>query len=121
VSDVPEIDVELAALFADVEAAPTMATLDVEAQDTLSSVEVLVGVAGPPGPPGPPGPSSGGFVFVQSTPSVTWVIDYDPALVLNVTVEDTAGTQVEGDVNASTPGQFVITFSSAFAGRARCS
>lgn len=92
-----------------------------------TQVELVGGTPGPPGttgPPGPPGPqgapgtaTSQAYVHVQSTPSVTWVIEHNLDIVPNVTVVDSSDRQVEGDV-AYSMGQVVVTFSAAFSGRA---
>lgn len=76
-----------------------------------ATVEVIGGT------PGPPGPAGGSYTHTQSTPSMTWVIDHGLDYAPNVTVVDSSGRQVEGDV-AYSLGQVIVTFSAAFSGRA---
>lgn len=65
------------------------------------------------------GPSGDlGVTFVQATPATVWTIDHSLTFVPNVTVVDSAGTQVEGEVELATGNQVVIRFSAAFAGTA---
>jgi hypothetical protein len=59
----------------------------------------------------------GSYTHVQSTPSVTWVIDHGLGFNPNVTVIDSSGRQVEGDV-AYSLDQVIVTFSAAFSGKA---
>lgn len=73
-------------------------------------------IQGPPGPIGPPGPN-GDYRFVQATPSATWTIAHGLSFQPNVTVVDSAGAQVEGDI-AYVGSTVVVTFSVAFAGTA---
>jgi hypothetical protein len=78
-----------------------------------------VGVQGPPGPPGTPGGGEGGsYLHNQATPSEVWTIPHNLGFYPNVTVEDSAGTIVVGEVSYDSPDQLTLTFASAFAGRA---
>lgn len=80
------------------------------------------GPAGPSGPAGPPGADGTGdatYLHVQLVPESVWVIDHSLAKEPSVTVIDSAGSQVEGEVTFPTLSRVVLTFSSAFAGRAR--
>jgi hypothetical protein len=109
--------------------------------DTPATVEILpvapaqidisdhyVPVPGPQGEPGPQGPqgepgnalASVSYVHVQDAAADTWVIAHDLLFTPAVTVVDSAGTQVYGDVQYL-PGQVVVTFTSAFAGTAHLS
>jgi hypothetical protein len=79
-----------------------------------------VSVIGPPGPQGPPGPAGGGsasYVHNQATPAAVWTIPHNLGFFPNVTVVDSSGAQVEGDVVFST-NQVQVTFSAAFSGTA---
>lgn len=69
------------------------------------------------GPAGPQGPSGGDFRFVQATPSAVWTIEHGLAFDPSVTVIDSSGAQVEGDV-VHTGSTVVVTFSAAFSGTA---
>ena len=65
--------------------------------------------------------SSGGdknFVFVQGTPSNTWVIAHGLSKYPSVSVMDSAGTEVEGDVHYDSVNQVTIQFNAAFGGTA---
>ncbi len=80
----------------------------------------LIGVEGPPGevgPSGPPGSGVSAFVFKQEIPSETWTVihtlGYRPA---GIVVEDTGGSEVEGDVTFLDVNTLVLNFSSAFGG-----
>ena len=89
-------------------------------QDYLEAEEPGgAGEPGPPGPQGPPGPPGEGayHMHVQSTPAASWVIDHDLLYRPAVTVVDSAGSQVEGDVTYY-DSQVVVSFSGAFAGTA---
>lgn len=97
----------------------TIATVDVVLHPS-TDVEVTGGVPGPPGPPGPAGPpgSTGEtYTHVQSVPEPIWTIVHPLTYQPNITVIDSAGDQVEGDVNYG-PGMIVLTFSGAFSGTA---
>lgn len=86
---------------------------------TVELVGGTPGPAGPPGPPGPPGPAGGtaNYVHVQSIPAQVWTITHGLGFEPNVTVVDSAGNQVEGDITYVL-GEVIASFSSAFAGRA---
>lgn len=83
-------------------------------------------VVGPPGPPGPPGPAgelvSGSgdlhYEHTQAVPSTTWDITHNLHKRPAVLVEDSAGDEVEGQIDFVTADRLVITFSAAFSGRA---
>lgn len=77
-------------------------------------------VQGPPGPQGEPGISGTFYSYVhqQTTASDTWTITHNLANLLNISVIDSAGTQVEGDVLFQDANTVVISFSGAFSGTA---
>src|SRR5580765_2043752 len=86
----------------------------------VSPVQGPPGEMRPPGPRGPVGPSAdaaSGVTVVQQVPlavrHITHALGYSP----NVTIVDTSGEQVEGDVVYS-PDLVTVTFSAAFAGTA---
>ena len=83
-------------------------------------VEVLV--SGPPGPPGPPGTGGGGsdayFVHSQDLPSSLWRVEHGLGKRPAVTVFDSAGTQVEGDVEHLDASTLTIEFAYPFGGAA---
>ena len=73
---------------------------------------VDISMSGPPGPPG------GTHVHVQGTPLSTWIIDHALGYQPNVTVVDSAESQVEGDITYMSGTQIRIIFSGAFSGKA---
>lgn len=102
-------------------------TADVDATlGPVTTVELVGGTPGPAGPPGPQGPQgppgsgAANYTHVQSVPVAVWTITHGLPFPPNITVVDTAGNQVEGDITYL-PGEAVASFSSAFAGRAFCS
>jgi len=81
-----------------------------------------VGNAGPVGPAGPAGPAGvggGNYTHIQSAPSATWTVvhnlGYFPG---GVSVIDSAGTKVYGDITHNSNNQLVINFSAGFSGKA---
>lgn len=79
------------------------------------------GPAGPQGPQGSQGPAGAGadtYTHQQLIPATVWTIVHNLGKYPSVTVIDSAGTEVEGDVQFTDTNTIVITFSSAFAGKA---
>lgn len=80
------------------------------------------GLQGPPGPKGDKGdPGTGGdlnFVFVQNLPVATWTINHTLGKYPSVTIIDSGGNVVEGDIEYINNSQIVITFSASFSGSA---
>jgi len=78
-----------------------------------------IGPAGPAGPAGAAGAGGGSYIHAQSTPSTTWTVvhnlGYFPG---GVSVVDSAGTKVYGDITHSNVNQLVINFSASFSGKA---
>ena len=58
------------------------------------------------------------YVHVQSTVSATWMVEHDLGWFPNVTVIDSAGSTVEGDVAHIDTTMLTISFSGAFTGHA---
>lgn len=58
------------------------------------------------------------FVFVQTTPSATWVISHNLNKYCSVTVVDSADNIVFGDVLYNSLNQVTLTFAGAFSGKA---
>lgn len=90
---------------------------------TNTSPETVLKVAtiGPAGPAGPAGAGGGNYTHVQSAPSTTWTVvhnlGYFPG---GVSVVDSAGTKVYGDITHSNSNQLVINFSAGFSGKRTC-
>jgi hypothetical protein len=58
------------------------------------------------------------FVYVQSSPSATWVINHNLNKYCSVTVVDSADNTVYGEVLYNSLNQVTLTFSGAFSGEA---
>lgn len=76
------------------------------------------GPAGAPGEPGPPGATSGDLSYrhVQSAPATEWVIAHGLSKYPALTVLDSAGTEVVGDVLHDSLLQARVFFTAPFAG-----
>lgn len=90
---------------------------------TLDLVEVAEqGPAGPPGadgavgPPGPPGGAN--YTHNQMVPAADWTITHNLARFPSVTVIDSAGSTVVGDVDYLSNNEVSIHFTAAFGGSA---
>lgn len=75
------------------------------------------GPTGPTGPQGEPGADLT-YTFTQSTPAATWTINHNLGEYLNVSVVDSAGTQVYGQIDYQDANTIVVTFVAAFSGKA---
>lgn len=88
--------------------------------------EIVVSAPGPQGPQGVQGVQGEKgergdlltYVHSQESASDTWVIQHGLGAFLNVTVVDSAGTTVEGDVTYDDLNTITIRFTSQFAGTA---
>lgn len=80
----------------------------------LSAVAVGQGPAGPAGPAG----SDLNYRHQQSTPSNVWVIVHSLGKYPSVTVIDSAGSEVEGEIVYDNDNQVTIVFSAGFSGNA---
>jgi len=58
------------------------------------------------------------YVYVQSSPSATWVITHNLNKYCSVTVVDSADNIVFGDVLYNSLNQVTLTFAGAFSGKA---
>lgn len=76
-----------------------------------------IGQRGPAGPSGPPGAILT-YVHIQVDPTVVWSIQHSLGRYPSVTVVDSAGAVVIGDVHYLTDQTVQVSFSSPFAGRA---
>ena len=100
----------------------TTETIEVPAA-TLDLVEIAEqGPAGPPGadgavgPPGPPGGTN--YVHTQAVPAADWTITHNLGRYPSVTVIDSAGSTVVGDVEYLSNNAVAIHFNAAFGGAA---
>lgn len=114
---------------AEVVIAPEVTVVEIQPLEYEVTV-TAVGAQGPPGPEGPEGPEgpqgppgtggSGGTaeVFTQNSPQTTWNITHTLGYSPNVTIVDSGGNVVEGDIQYVDITTIVATFSSAFSGTA---
>ena len=58
------------------------------------------------------------FAYTQQTPSSSWIIKHNLNFHPNVTVVDSAGTIVEGEIQYTDMNNLTLTFASAFSGNA---
>ena len=58
------------------------------------------------------------FRFIQGTPASVWVVNHPLGRHPNLTVSDSAGSVVEGDVAYVSPSLLTIEFSAPFSGEA---
>lgn len=58
------------------------------------------------------------FEFEQLSPSATWVIDHPLDKYPSVSIVDSAGSVVIGDVEYVSKKRIIVTFQGAFAGKA---
>ncbi len=76
------------------------------------------GLQGIQGDPGPPGLSGASYVHAQSVPASGWVINHGLGRYPSVTVVDSAGSTVVGNVEYVSANQVVVHFNGAFGGSA---
>lgn len=76
---------------------------------------------GPVGPQGPAGLDTGFYRHNQSAPSDTWLVAHNLGYFPSVSVQDSAGTNVFGDVVYLDQDHLTITFRSPFGGYANLS
>lgn len=63
--------------------------------------------------------SAGGdrnYMFTQVAPSATWNITHNFGKYPSVTIQDTSGTEVEGEVTHNSVDDLTVVFNTAFAG-----
>jgi hypothetical protein len=58
------------------------------------------------------------YIHTQGVASSTWTINHNLGFYPNLTVQDSAGTIYEGEINYTNTGSLTVTFSSAFSGKA---
>ena len=59
-----------------------------------------------------------GYIYYQNTPSDTWTISHNLTFHPNVTVVDSGGSIVEGEISYPNPATVLLTFAAAFSGNA---
>lgn len=82
-----------------------------------------VGPTGPQGPQGEPGTVAGNLFYRhdQMVSSDTWAVAHNLGYRPNVSVQDSAGTNVEGEITHTDVNNLVLAFSHPFTGTADCS
>lgn len=98
----------------------TTAVVVPEANPTLDLIDGFgpQGIKGDKGDPGQNADALLAYVYDQISSSTLWDITHPLAFVPNVTVVDSAGTQVQGNVTYLSAQHLSIQFSAAFAGTA---
>jgi hypothetical protein len=81
---------------------------------------IVAGIPGPKGDKGDAGATGAGvtFVFTQSMPSASWTIVHNLNKYPSVIVVDSAGTQVDGEVDYNSLNQVTAKFNAPFSGDA---
>lgn len=87
---------------------------DQQAEVDVTMLPGVPGQRGPRGPQGPPG--DGSYRFIQSNSSTIWVIPHGLGFNPNIRVQDSAGTDIEGDVHYNSTSELQINFSRATSG-----
>jgi hypothetical protein len=101
---------------------PPVAVIQAQAVVALTHTTTMVtqvaerGLQGPMGPPGPPGVA--GYVHNQLTPDVLWSVQHDLGYYPNVRVQDSAGSDIEGDITYVSANLLTVEFTAAFGGHA---
>lgn len=107
----------------EVEHAEVEYVADIVSADAQTST-VEIGVMGPQGPPGPQGPMgpqgppSMTYIHDQQVAAKTWELVHDLGSHPSVTVVDSSGRYVIGDVQYIDKNTILISFSAGFAGKA---
>jgi hypothetical protein len=89
--------------------------------------QIVVTAPGPQGPGGVDGVQADDIVALvsyrhtQNTPLTTWTVNHNLNFYPNVTVFNSAGSQVEGNVEHINETSLTITFSSTVSGKAHLS
>ena len=87
-----------------------------EVSITREAYDVVLTTGGIQGPAGEDGDKH--YRHVQTAPAQVWVIDHDLDKFPAVSVVDSAGEQVEGNVTYTSQQQVVVSFAGAFSGEA---
>ena len=106
-TDVVTVDVPKTVVVSDNE----IQVVEVAAQDEIVSV---ISIA----EQGPVGPAAETYIHNQASASATWTITHNLDQYPSVTVVDSAGSVVIGNIFYASEDQIVISFSGSFAGKA---
>lgn len=96
--------------------AVTTVTTGVRGEKGLPGLQGLQGVPGPAGADGVG--SDRHHTHTQAVPSDTWVIAHNLGKYPSVSVVDSSGGEVEGEVSHTSPNQLTVVFSAGFSGSA---
>lgn len=100
-----------------IEVAPE--SFEVVKEIVYETIEIgLVGPQGIPGPQGEAADASFQYIHDQIAASTTWVIVHNLNGFPNVSVVDSAGTNVEGEIHYDSANQLTVSFTVAFSGKA---
>lgn len=105
--EIPEIDIEF--LIDPIE-------IVMEYAEAPITLEVGLAMPGPPGPPGDVVYVVETYTHNQIVASATWVIDHPLKKFPSVTIIDSSGDVVEGDINYVSSDRVVASFIGAFGG-----
>jgi hypothetical protein len=94
----------------------TITQLPAAVSFTVAVPGSISGPTGPQGPQGIQGPPGSSFTFAQTSPAAVWTIVHNLGLFPSVTVVDSAGTLIEGDLAFPDMNTVTVTFSAAFSG-----
>ncbi len=105
--------------MADVEVGVSLEEISVGV--ALEQVSVEVQLAGPAGPAGPIATGTGDAHFQQAfTPASSVTVTHNLGKHPAVTVIDSAGDEIEGDVQHTSINALIVTFSAPFSGTVFC-
>lgn len=106
----------------DVVTVSEIVTVVQEGENVITAETVIdvieVGIQGVQGVAGIPGPPSFTYVHFQNVPAAFWSVVHNMGGYPNVTVIDSTGREVLGEVVYLDGNHLTITFSSGFAGTA---
>lgn len=95
-------------------------TLEISIEKNLTEVVISQeqGPQGIPGPAGPAGESADAVSYrhIQSVASNSWEINHNLGWYPNITVVDSAGSVVEGEIDYVSENNLTLSFSSSFSG-----
>jgi len=83
---------------------------------TGTGVQGTTGAQGTVGPAGPV--QTLAYAHTQGSASDTWVITHNLNFMPNVTVQDSAGNIVEGEITYTNTNSLTVSFASSFSGKA---
>lgn len=95
----------------------TVTVVNVSGPQGPAGAAGATGATGPTGPQGPAGLDLH-YAHEQSVASAMWTVNHSLGKFPSVTVVDSSGREVEGDVSHTNVNQTVLTFGAAFAGKA---